>query len=51
MARMIDHTFQKSAILKLLKLATCPSLRLRHNLQGMRVGVRVDHFIECEPIK
>jgi hypothetical protein len=32
MIRMIDHTFQKSAILKLPKLVTCPSLRLWHSL-------------------
>ena len=34
MARMIDHTFQKPAILKLPKLVTCPSLRLRHSFLG-----------------
>jgi hypothetical protein len=36
MARMIDHSFWKSAILKLPKLVTCPSLRLRHSLTGER---------------
>jgi acylphosphatase len=37
MTRMIDHTFQKPAILKPPKLVSFPSLRLRHSLLGGRV--------------
>jgi hypothetical protein len=33
MTGLVDHPFQESAILKLLKLVACPSLRLRHSLQ------------------
>jgi hypothetical protein len=39
MARIIDHPSQKSAILKLPKLVTCPSLRFRHTLQVGREGM------------